>query len=893
MLASIPSSETWAWQVQPELREAAAARAGSWKLTTWEHEPREGWMWDDDQLVCVEIVLTENELNSLNATARQNIASGAKEHVLRGSMEQTAARLWRTGDLVNMALRILAPEMVVRWVRGCQVQHPTWLTVCCGYKKGRFRTECTWIGAPAEAKRRHFSLRNLFWGGDDGDDGSDPGDNGGGDKPLAPADECDAGGEGGCADPTVSEDAEGRIRWPEVSDLAVRSEEQEALVCAKPHGRYMQLLVPYPPSRYYVEARAVLRQALNPQPASDSQSSEAFIGDELDDFYAHSSRSEGGIFMLAVLGQDHDKERPKDRAPIVGVLVAPSSELPNVYTNSLANVERAIEKRLTEKARPCTWTKSDKKKVGDFVRAAMGNKSIFSEDRVRSWFERHFDLVEMRSNKWGEKRFISVFETLLTQVDPEFRFKTAVKPEHMPEGKAPRFLIIDGDHGQVLALASVKCMEEILFDVMESHSIKHACKRDAMERVLKHMVPPREASRLGSTFVEGDGSAWDTTCNVDVRGCIENPILDHISRILGTTYIQPASWAEAHNKANNAKTLKLFFKKYHEQSHVQIAAIRRSGHRGTSVLNWWVNFTMWVCSLFESPQVFLRPEARWAKDVAGVRRWFYGMFEGDDSGVSTSPKLCNVSADDAKAFRDGKVKARELGDKYRVPDGSIAASISALAFWDRAGFNMKWEFARKRGTIVGCHIGLTETDPGSKTGCVVPTGVFCPELPRALKGAVSCSPAIIQALKDCVNVEDPERGCSHEDFHTLMRIVSAFSLARAADFAGKIPTVSNKYLTYANRLPHIKRSNFEDREMSIRATGAEGASADDVRDLIMARNGAVTAADEKAFLEALDYTATDNELQFFNETMWDIHSLDRHDDFGRSIPTRWRVGGSI
>jgi hypothetical protein len=883
MLASVPSSETWAWQVQPELREAAATRAGSWKLTTWEHEPREGWIWDDDRLVCVEIVLTEQELNALNATARQNIASGAKEQVLRGSMEQTAARLWRTGSLIDMALRILAPEMVVRWIRGGQVRHPTWFTLCCGYERGRFRTECTWIGAPSETKRRHFSLRHLFWGGSGG--GDEPDDDGDGDDdPSSSSSTSGTGGEGGNADPTVSENAEGRIRWPEVSDLAVRSEEQEALVCAQPHGRYMKVLVPYPASWGLADARRLLRTVapvgLSPESTTDDKPEE-FVSTRV-------------VPMLAVLGQDHDKDKPKDRAPIVGVLVAPCSELPNVYTNSLANVERAIEKRLTEKARPCTWTKSDKRKIGDFVRAAMSHKGIFSEERVRSWFEAHFDLVEMRSNKWGEKRFTSVFEALLTQVDPEFRFKTAVKPEHMPEGKAPRFLIIDGDHGQVLALASVKCMEEVLFEVMESHSIKHASKNDAMERVLKHMVPPREASRLGSTFVEGDGSAWDTTCNTEVRGCIENPVLDHISRVLATTYIQPASWAEAHNKANNAKTLKLFFKKYHEQAHVQIAAIRRSGHRGTSVLNWWVNYTMWVCSLFESPQVYLRPEARWAKDVAGVRRWFYGVFEGDDSGISTSPKLCDVSADDVKAFRDGKVNARELGDKYCVPDGSIAASISALAFWDRAGFNMKWEFAKKRGTIVGCHIGLTETDPGSKTGCVVPTGVFCPELPRALKGAVSCSPAIIQALKNCASVEDPSQGSNLKDFRDLMQIVCAFALSRAADFAGKIPTVSKKYLEYANRVPYVKEEHdFEDREMSIRATGAEGASSTDVRDMIMARNGAVTVADEQAFLEALDYTATDKEIQFFNETMWDIHCLDRHDDFGRSIPTRWRVGGSI
>ena len=352
MLASVPSSETWAWQVPPEMREAAAARAGSWRLTTWEHEPREGWLWDEDRLVCVEIILTENELNALNATARQNIAASAKEQVLRGSMEQTAARLWRTGDLADTALRSLAPEMVLRWVRGGQVKHAGWLTVCCGYDKKRFRTECRWLGTPSMTKRKHFSLRYLFgFGG-----GASP-DPVGGPSEHTPVEEVETVDEPECADPTVNEEAERRILRQELGVITERDEEQEALTFAESHGRYRVIRLYYP--------WRMLKWAWDPPDAP----SEVIRG--------------GSLPVLAVIGQDYDKSKPKIRAPIVGVVVAPCSELPNVYTNSLDNVESAIEERMTKKRRPCTWTKHDKAKVGAFVRASMSAKGMFSEGRIR------------------------------------------------------------------------------------------------------------------------------------------------------------------------------------------------------------------------------------------------------------------------------------------------------------------------------------------------------------------------------------------------------------------------------------------------------------------------------------------------------------------------------
>jgi len=281
--------------------------------------------------------------------------------------------------------------------------------------------------------------------------------------------------------------------------------------------------------------------------------------------------------------------------------------------------------------------------------------------------------------------------------------------------------------------------------------------------------------------------------------------------------------------------------------------------------------------LFETPEAFLDPEVRRSVDVAGVERWFFGAFEGDDSGVSTCPKLCHVSEEDAAKLAANQVTLAELSDKYVVPPTSVQASVSALAFWNRAGFNMKWEFATQRGTIVGMHIGLDQVGVQSKTGTVIPNGIFCPELPRAFKGATSCSPALLEAVR---------KG----DLKTIKTIASATALARAADFAGTLPTVSRKYLAYADMLDS---SDFSDREMSIRTSGEEGLSAAVVREMVQTKNNSVTVQDETRVLDALCYSASPEELETFSRYPWILSTVTQHDEFARSLPETWSLGGSV
>jgi len=563
-----------------------------------------------------------------------------------------------------------------------------------------------------------------------------------------------------------------------------------------------------------------------------------------DDANAASASADGRTMVngdvVAVLGQDYGTNGETNHVPVVGLMVGPCQVKPNVYSKTAHNVKAAVEERIDKKKVDFSLNDADKQRIGRLVRKSMSDHKacgVFGKERIRQWAIDNLDLESLKSGKWSTQRFKASLENLYSSDEPRYGFKAGIKYECMPEGKAPRLLIADGDDGQLMALAVVKCFEDLLFHHFESKSIKHLAKREAVDRVLK------ELTKKGAGTVEGDGSAWDTTCNVAIRGLVENPVLRHIMTHLAEFGVLPESWAEEHQKACEAKKLRLFFKNKFETLTVTIDAIRRSGHRGTSCLNWWINFVMWVSAVFREPERFLDVTTRYGVDLAGVRRWWNGCFEGDDSLCSLFPPM-------------------KAGD---------ALSQIFLAFWKGGGFNMKIVFCDKRATFVGWHLGCTSGELNQFRS---------PELPRALANSgVSVSTGAIEAAK---------KGCRQ----TAEELAAASALARAADFAGIQPSVSGKYLGFAEGLLKEKKGSWQlkDREMSFRAYGEDGHSAQEVRDLIKERNAGVSPQEEMEVMEALGYHATDDEIRTFVEYEWsmDVDVLQNYAAFRASLPPSWR-----
>jgi hypothetical protein len=282
---------------------------------------------------------------------------------------------------------------------------------------------------------------------------------------------------------------------------------------------------------------------------------------------------------------------------------------------------------------------------------------------------------------------------------------------------------------------------------------------------------------------------------------------------------------------------------------------------------------MWVCSVFDDPGRFLDPEVRCGRDVAGVLRWFFAAFEGDDSGVQTSPQMIMVSESDRDALRKGSKSATDVayGRPNITPD-VVKTSALALDFWERAGFNMKFVFATKRATIVGVHIELSNVE-----GNTEPTGLFAPELPRGIMKNISVSAAILQAVEK-------------QSLKEVKQIAAAANLAKAADYAGILPTVSRKYKEYADRLDS---SDYSDREMAMRVAGEEGVTASTLRADIELQNGQVTPAEEEDNLKRLGYFADETELANFNGYLWDLSTCHDHQGYFNSLPKAWRAGGSM
>ena len=557
-----------------------------------------------------------------------------------------------------------------------------------------------------------------------------------------------------------------------------------------------------------------------------------------------------------VVGQSRD---PTNSKQIVGVLSLPLTDDPNVYAKEAENIESAIDNRITAKQRPFTATTEDRALIGRVVSAAIGDnprRAVFSTRRVVSWWENHL-LNDLRSGKWAEERLSKTVEGLCCRIDPKFKLSCDIKLEPMPEGKAPRMLIADGDEGQVMALLTICCIEDLIKKHMPKKTIKGLGKRAAMERLAAELRAPASAFSKtkgkmsgqhtgyskpvppGVSVFEGDGSAWDTTCSAKLRDIVENPVIMHVGSILKVLMSEPTTWIDAHYDVCSLIKTALTFKKNGEFRKFLIDAIRRSGHRGTSCLNWWVNFVCWHVSIFKTPEIFLDPDVRYGEDHAGILRWLASGFEGDDSALSTTPKI------------------QETDEIY----------TAILQRWERLGFNMKIFLRTSRMLFTGYYLALDNNGP---------TGMMMPEVDRCFaRAGVSCSPKMIEYFK-----AGNRAGC--------LSVSRAAALSRAYEFAGWSPTISSKYLRYYESLGG---STHVDRDLMMRTTGATtDFSEPDIVSEINVKNGAALSFDasELERLEATGFGCTQEELLTFTTKMWDYDLLKDWEGFRQSLPSSWR-----
>lgn len=593
------------------------------------------------------------------------------------------------------------------------------------------------------------------------------------------------------------------------------------------------------------------------QPGHGSDDVHPLGGAGVDDSEIRAMRQDRIVENVAGIGVVGQSMDPTTSKQIVGVVALPVTEPPNVYAREANNVDSAIHNRITMQQRPFTANAEDKELLGRMVHEAIGNdprRSLFSAKRVGAWWEQRV-FNDLKSGKWTDDRLSRAIEGLCRRIDPGFRLKCDIKLEPMQEGKAPRMLIADQDEGQILSLLTICCIEDLIKKHFPNKTIKGRSKRDAMEVISKELRVPNTAYErtnqkcnskappgLGpqATVFEGDGKAWDTTCSAELRAHVENPVIYHVAAVLKTLMVQPDSWVDAHSDISGFTKLTMLFSRNDEFKKYIIDAIRRSGHRGTSCLNWWVNYVCWHCAIFEKPETFLDPTARYGRDHTGVYRWLASGFEGDDSALTTTPKI-------------------EKGG---------ALHVSILQRWERLGFNMEIFICDKYAKFTGYYMALDANGP---------TGVLMPEVDKCFSRAgVSTSPTMVECFK-----RGDRAGC--------MAISKSSALAKAYEYAGCSPTVSSKFLRFYDTLPGKARV---DRELQMRTCGGDAVfSEPDVVAQIHYRNGVAMNFDggELARFKAVGFDCTDEELTNFSLRIWDYDVLKDWEGFRASLPETWRV----
>lgn len=444
----------------------------------------------------------------------------------------------------------------------------------------------------------------------------------------------------------------------------------------------------------------------------------------------------------------------------VGARILPTLMDKKYYSSIRKNVATGIKERIVDKEVPMTISQEDESQIKKMVEALR--TQAFGAEKIRK-VAGSLLFTDLKSKKWSESRMEQGLRFLHERYSPEMTFTTSVKLEPMPSNKPPRILIADGDAGQIKSWLCIGILERLLFYHFSDSSIKSGSKAEAMGKHEGYMRIPQTSVCV----LENDGSAWDACCRKRLRELMEVPIIEHIIKVLDEIVICENVWSHQRLKADKKKFLNLRFTPKIDYCHpteqytseeiecaamnkpifFKIDAIRRSGDRGTSCLNFLTNMVCWAwvlcggsCCLMVKGRTTKIPLYNGGQSTIRIR------CEGDDSHVLTTYKFSKDELDDMER------RWTRLGHRPKLhhrPSGSVT------------------EFT-------GYHFLVD--DHG-----VVP-GSGCPDIVRTM---VSSSVTI---AKEAV------RGAMEENDKQIAPVACASLLCTAAAFAERMPSLANFYL---------------------------------------------------------------------------------------------------
>jgi hypothetical protein len=166
MLAALPAAAWWAQELHPEILRAAREREGAWEVVSYERslgfKSFREWLMSMVGFVAevktVSIVLTEKEFSTLFVSAKQAWVAKAKPNILAATVNTEANTLWRSGSVEHIALKMLAPDLILRLVSGGFCGHGvvSWLWMPMEWFRRR------WASCPTTRRTElSFSLTSV------------------------------------------------------------------------------------------------------------------------------------------------------------------------------------------------------------------------------------------------------------------------------------------------------------------------------------------------------------------------------------------------------------------------------------------------------------------------------------------------------------------------------------------------------------------------------------------------------------------------------------------------------------------------------------------------------------------------------------------------------------
>lgn len=398
----------------------------------------------------------------------------------------------------------------------------------------------------------------------------------------------------------------------------------------------------------------------------------------------------------------------------LAVRYLPAIEARIAYLDNLKNIRAAIAGRINDPFVPVSLTDAEKADLNTVVQAF---RDYMARDKSEVYkIATSLLFGDIKSKKWTPSRASTRLDGLRATYNPHYTFKGKIKLEMGRFGKAPRLLIADGDEGQVMAWVLIGVLEKWLFKRFDKRAIKGCSASQITQRIQQMLaqreprtapgVRPEDAPQVEVDILENDGSAWDACMSEILRALTENLVMDDLAKMLEPLITSENHFTPARLLSNQLKELKLKVKvkpnpfdpeplpeeldnlKRHGGSYLEcIRAIRRSGCRGTSVLNWLGNMLCWCWVIGGADGAKLVvPEGGRVRCVDGVLRWVKMLFEGDDSILSFfTPGNGEITQATMTAF---DARWRSLGHRpklYRRLPGSVAECVGHHFLVDRFG----------------------------------------------------------------------------------------------------------------------------------------------------------------------------------------------------------------